>query len=142
MGGMCYPIKFKTMDNFQTLEDSLVPYEIALVLKQKDFNEPCFGFYDEGTLYLDKVNGAHEYYVLAPTYTQVLHWLRKTYNIEIIIADIEGMTYEGRLYAIEVIVDDEMEDDIIDLIPEDDDDWYLSYKDAHDEGIKIALDLI
>lgn len=131
------------MKDFKKLEDSLVSYEVALMLKQKNFDEPCFGFYDEGELYLDKVSGAHEYYVLAPTYTQVLDWLRSNYNIEIIIADIEGMEYKGRLYAIEVIVDDSLEEDIINIDPlGEDNDWYLSYRDAHDEGIKIALELI
>lgn len=130
------------MKDFKTLEESLVPYEIALVLKQKNFDEPCFGFYDEGDLFLDRVDGAHDYYVLAPTYSQVLDWLRRNHNIEIIIADIEGMEHSGRLYAIEVIVDDSLEDDIIEVSLGEDEDWYLSYRDAHDGGIKIALELI
>ena len=64
-----------------------VSYEIALKLKEKGFNEGCFGFYgDDGKLYFDGFieDGLNPVYSLAPLYQQVIDWLRdeKYINIE------------------------------------------------------------
>lgn len=52
-----------------------VPYEIALQLKEKGFNEDCFGCY-----YKDKTFAYHpdsDVYVDAPLYQQVIDWFRE-----------------------------------------------------------------
>ena len=64
-----------------------VPYEIALKLKEKGFNETCFGFYtNEGLLYSEgwgykKNNNVYETETLAPLYQQVFKWFRDKHNI-------------------------------------------------------------
>lgn len=71
-----------------------VPYETALQLKEKGFDEPCLAYYGNSTLTFDK----HEYlecdikanYILGwkkhvitltPLYQQVIDWLWNNYRI-------------------------------------------------------------
>jgi len=60
-----------------------VSYELALQLKEKGFNEDCFGCY-----YKDKTFAYHpdsDVYVDAPLYQQVIDWFREKHDLHIII---------------------------------------------------------
>jgi hypothetical protein len=59
------------------MEKEFIPYELALRMKELGFNEPCFGYYDEGgNLYTEMVE-----VLKAPLYQQVFRWFREKYNL-------------------------------------------------------------
>lgn len=78
------------------MNEDFVTYEIALKLKEKGFNEPCYGYYycnggnDSfevcGNGDCDFLNSKNQYRVAAPTISQVFKWLRNEKKIYIVIA--------------------------------------------------------
>lgn len=71
------------------MENLFVSYEIAKQLKEKGFNEPCLGYYNdhlnspklrirqtEGNQYFDQL-------YLAPIYQQVVDWFREKHNLHV-----------------------------------------------------------
>lgn len=79
-----------------------VSYDLALKLKEKGFDEPCFAYYD-GNYYLkDELQGLAYIYsnsnsfiknsekYTAPLYQQVIDWFREKYGIEIWITSMGG----------------------------------------------------
>lgn len=83
-----------------------VSKELAIKLKDKGFDRPCFGYYredkDEDILYLCETKG-NVYGCLkrlklgciihSPTIEQVLEWLRKEKNIHIVIDFTDDMVW-------------------------------------------------
>lgn len=84
-----------------------VPYEIALKLKEKGFNEPCFGAYyqddkelvplkwfDNNNLRVDLGK------ITAPLYQQVIDWFRRKHRLHLEVQSysnpikIQGLWYE------------------------------------------------
>ena len=69
------------------MKENFVPYEIALLAKQKDFNERCFNYYKENgelheiDLYYPKMMVRTE--CVAPLYQQLIDWLFEEYNMHI-----------------------------------------------------------
>lgn len=67
------------------MNEDFVTYELAVKLKEKGFDEPCYGYYhcnggnDSFELCGDRdfLNSKNQYRVAAPTIPQVLKWLRK-----------------------------------------------------------------
>jgi hypothetical protein len=67
-----------------------VPYEESLALKQLDFDEPCFRWYDErwgDDLQQDKFNTNKDLFMTdldcsAPLYQQAFRWFREKHNIQ------------------------------------------------------------
>lgn len=69
------------------------PFELAVKLKEKGFNEPCYGYYhcnggnDSfelcGNGDRDFLNSKNKYRIAAPTISQVLKWLRNTQNLHV-----------------------------------------------------------
>jgi hypothetical protein len=78
------------------MNEDFVTYELAVKLKEKGFNEPCYGYYHRdggdnsfevcGNGDCDFLNSKNQYRVAAPTITHVLNWLReeKCLHIEIL----------------------------------------------------------
>ena len=61
-----------------------VPYELALKLKEKEFNESCFQVYDSPySMIPDCEAGNNSTNVDAPLYQQVQDWFREKHNIHI-----------------------------------------------------------
>ena len=68
------------------MDKEFVPYEIALELKQLEFNEPCLGHYDnpENSVW---VTDSPPYYAnkenvcLSPLYQQAFRWFREKHNL-------------------------------------------------------------
>ena len=59
------------------MEKEFVPYELALRMKALGFDEPCFGYYDEGgNLYTEMVE-----VLKAPLYQQAFRFFRKQYKL-------------------------------------------------------------
>ena len=66
------------------IEKEFVPYEQAFALKQLGFNEPCFGYYIGGRLFItsDTVYNSTEIRVcIAPTFSQLFKWFREKYGL-------------------------------------------------------------
>lgn len=77
------------------MNEDFVPYELAVKLKEKGFDEPCYGYYycnggnDSfevcGNGDRDFLNSKNLYRVAAPTISQVLKWLREEKKIHIAV---------------------------------------------------------
>lgn len=69
--------------------EDYVSYEIAKLLKEKGFNEPCFYYYKDKVLMFSPIlKGRNSYQTdtySAPTHQMAMKWLRKKYNIYISI---------------------------------------------------------
>lgn len=69
------------------IEDKLVSFEVAKLLEEKGFDEPCRARYDhKGILYCEKYpiesSGAEMHNsILCPTQQMAMKWLRETHNI-------------------------------------------------------------
>src|SRR5690606_21849624 len=83
-----------------------IPYEIALKLKEKGFDEPCLGWYTNDTgielrrfdLRMSTCKNSDKTYcegVTAPLYQQVIDWFREKKNIHIqmIVTNDFGIYY-------------------------------------------------
>ena len=74
------------------MEKEFVPYNEALELKQLEFDEPCFGYYNitwhiqnelhfpEYGAIVDKWN-TESHLVSVPTYSQAFRWFREKYDL-------------------------------------------------------------
>lgn len=87
------------------MKEQFVPYEIALKLKEKGFDELVFGFYwtDNKDFVYDSPNRGkhHGVHLQAPLWQQVIDWLAETHNIDISTPpfwDAEGRSYSTILY--------------------------------------------
>lgn len=82
-----------------------VPYELAVKLKEKGFDEPCFGLFDNEEL---EYNGEERIFpfknfmpfvdtslVAAPLYQQVVDWLREKYRINTYANSLSLTGYYG-----------------------------------------------
>jgi hypothetical protein len=91
------------------MKEQFVPYEIALILKDKGFDELCLGYYREdaqkkdGSLYeyitpyeYDEVKECeHMIPVFAPLWQQVIDWLREKHSLDIMTRQLQ---LDGRSY--------------------------------------------
>ena len=77
------------------IEESFVSFEIAEMLKEKGFDEPCHCYYNTNSLSIYPVYGAKEDYTnsdfeedvyvcySAPTQQMACRWLREVHNIHV-----------------------------------------------------------
>lgn len=75
------------------MNEDIAPFELAVKLKEKGFDEPCYGYYhcnggnDSfelcGNGDCDFLNSKNKHRIAAPTISQVLKWLRNTYNLHV-----------------------------------------------------------
>jgi hypothetical protein len=75
-----------------------ISYEQALALKELGFNEPCFGYYDEGgNLYTEM-----QEYLLAPLYQQSFRWFREKHSLqhEIVYDMSDDLTNKVYVYIV------------------------------------------
>lgn len=76
------------------MEKEFVPYNPSLRLKAIDFNEPCFGYYNESTLSIEFIRNGNIFKetedsiyfkentsCLAPTFSQAFRWFRDEYKL-------------------------------------------------------------
>jgi hypothetical protein len=71
------------------MENEFIPYEQALALKELGFDEPCFGYYDEGgNLYTEMVE-----VLKAPLYQQAFRWFREKYGLNYVVVKAESWFY-------------------------------------------------
>lgn len=69
------------------MNEDFITYELAKKLKEKGFDYPCIGHYVNNKLYIAHYQNAfhsdNDESVDAPTISQVLKWLRNTYNLHV-----------------------------------------------------------
>ena len=75
------------------MNEDFAPFELAVKLKEKGFNEPCYGYYHRdggddsfelcGNGDCDFLNSKNKHRIAAPTISQVLKWLRNTQNLHV-----------------------------------------------------------
>lgn len=127
------------------MEKLFVPYEIALQLKEKGFNEPCFGVYTFSNLPAKRVSGVHINDLTihgnpsptsAPLYQQCTDWLREKYNLHI---DIEQGYYPTLWKEFEVEGKNNGADQIEIKSPIE---GYYDYYEALNKAIIEALKLV
>jgi hypothetical protein len=85
----------------EDLQKEFVPYELALRMKQLEFDEPCFSYYMNGILQPSLNVKDYSYFkemieinsniknfenVLAPLYQQAFRWFREEYNLSVSIS--------------------------------------------------------
>ncbi len=73
-------------------EELFVPFDLALIVKMLGFEEPCFNFYSthgngekhlqDQPIYCNKAGVSPN--VIAPLWTQVVDWLNKEHEIDVI----------------------------------------------------------
>ena len=69
------------------IKERYVNFEVASLLRDKGFNEPCRGVYEEKVLRIntlcDWFNSDFSEYVSAPTQAMACDWIEETFNISI-----------------------------------------------------------
>lgn len=76
------------------MNDLFIPYELAVIAKQRGFNEPCFKYYDDDKDFVNLQFGfecnntslldLEGNNISAPLKIQVINWLRDKHYIKII----------------------------------------------------------
>jgi hypothetical protein len=95
------------------MNKEFVPYEQAISLKELEFDEKCFSFYDsdrelyESEGYYKKGYNVSDEEVIAPLYQQAFRWFREKHNIEgfivPLISERKGISFEERVYEALII---------------------------------------
>ena len=88
------------------IEKDFIPYEEALALKELGFNEPCFGYFIAGQLFVtsDTVYNSLDIPVCkAPTFSQAFRWFRENHNLRCQINYIGGLINKTTWWDISVI---------------------------------------
>ena len=126
------------------ITEDFVSLEIAKLLKEKGFNEPCECFYDTEHNNIPLVNGwmnmsnsqleEREFLCYsAPTLQMAMKWLRKEHNIH--IAVIVSYHHIPRRYEAHIMKLENIDDFI--LHPQVD---FASYEEACEAAIKYCLE--
>lgn len=114
-----------------------IPYELALIAKEKGFDEPCLGLYHkDGMFVVEKTESHNQYYgqiCSAPLYQQIVDWFREKHNISIELhyqSGTDGWSYcyghnTGNWY-----------------FPEDTHEYYISWTKAIEKVFKKVFKLI
>lgn len=78
--------------------EDFVPYELAVKLNEKGFNEDCYTVYNTATMRIERSLTTWKGYkgvILAPTISQVLKWLRdRNIHIEPFLVNAETVQYK------------------------------------------------
>lgn len=137
------------------MKEQFVPYEIALTLNEKGFNEPCIASYNTtetfirdtydpvGTLFINSsfrvVNVAD--FIAAPLWQQVIDWLSDVHNIEVdaMRYTYSGGVYQGKCYMWFV---DQYDPKYNHELEEDDSHWILNERKAQGYDFKTKREAI
>lgn len=96
------------------LQEELVTHEVAKLAKEKEFNEKCYHYYQNGVLesdgYFTRYNKGVDSICSAPTQSLLQRWLREEKAIAIVLQpysyDIQRSTYT---WIYEIWVDNNFE---------------------------------
>lgn len=121
--------------------DDFVTYEISQKLKEKGFNEPCYGYYhlnggDDsfefcGNDSFDFLNSLNRFRIAAPFISQVLKWLREETKINV---NMRLYKENGWYYTIQNYKGEPLYSQLTNT-----DELYPSYEEAVLAGIEYVL---
>jgi hypothetical protein len=137
------------------MKEQFVTYEIAKQLKEKGFDEPCFGDYfhferhnqsildydeDRQKIITDNTDENITKY-LAPLWQQVIDWLSDVHNIEVdaLRYTYRGGVYQGKCYMWFV---DQYDPKYNHELEEDDSHWILNARKAQGYDFKTKREAI
>lgn len=125
------------------MNEDFTPFELAVKLREKGFDEPCYGYYhcnggnDSfelcGNGDCDFLNSKNQYRVAAPTISQVLKWLREKKKIHIEVMFIRPLHNRAKYYITDI---DGSRGNFMDVA----DASYETWEQATLAGIKYVLD--
>ena len=125
------------------MNEDFVTYELAVKLKEKGFNEPCYGYYhcnggnDSfelcGNGDRDFLNSKNKHRIAAPTISQVLKWLRKEKKLHIEVMFIRPLYNRAKYYITDI---DGSRGNFMDVA----DASYETWEQATLAGIEYVLD--
>jgi hypothetical protein len=125
------------------MNEDFVPFELAKKLKEKGFNEPCYGYYhcnggNEsfelcGNGNRDFLNSKNKHRIAAPTIPQVLKWLREEQKLHIEVMFIRPLRNRVKYYITDT---DGSRGDFMDVA----DEHYETWEQATLAGIEYVLD--
>lgn len=133
------------------MNEDFVTCELAVKLKEKGFDEPCYGYYrwyggnDSFELCGDRdfLNSKNQYRVAAHTIPQVLKWLRNTRKLFIypcVITDYQDDFHRDTTYWSFIVVNIESGDSIYREYERVTEKRYETYEEAALAGIEYVLD--
>lgn len=132
------------------IEEAYVSYEVAKLLKEKGFNEPCYGVYYEfktttefelltNPITYQRTNADNVYY--APTQALVMRWLRETHGLYFEFTPYvkeHNVMYDyvvlKQVYAHPILFDGELE------VKYNEDSKEHTYEEACEAAIKYCLE--
>ena len=129
------------------IKERYVNFEVASLLRDKGFNEPCRGVYEEKVLRIntlcDWFNSDFSEYVSAPTQSMACDWIEETFNISIEVyvgiigyrIEILNALKDPNIAASSIIHD--FDDNT--LCGDNSDGSWSSKKTAYNEAIKFVL---
>ena len=88
------------------MEKEFTPYELALALKELDFDEPCFNYYD-GDKNKNSINLGNGYvtkymvsdnFTIAPTFSQAFRFFREKYKLDKTIDSWTEQPMDGEIW--------------------------------------------
>lgn len=116
------------------IKERYVSFEVATLLRDKGFNEPCRGVYEEKVLRIntlcDWFNSDFSEYVAAPTQAMACDWLIENYKIHIDVSFVSGKGFVGS------ICDISNPDNTLYMVDTKD---YPSIEPVYNEALKLIL---
>ena len=126
------------------MKEQFVTYEITIKLKEKGFDEPCFGLYNIyetygqygiiniGDLHLTNVNRGFKgnNAIIAPLWQQVIDWLLETHKLYITITSCSQESWQFHI---------QKPGETLNTLWKED---FYSYREARQAAIEHALTLI
>jgi hypothetical protein len=89
-----------------SVDKEFAPYEEALALKELGFDQPCFGYFILGQLFVTSDTVYNSLCIpvcKAPTYSQAFRWFREKHNLRCQINYIGGLINKTTWWDISVI---------------------------------------
>ena len=125
------------------MNEDFVTYELAVKLKEKGFDAPCYGYYhcnggnDSfelcGNGDRDFLNSKNKHRIAAPTIPQVLKWLREEQKLHVEVMFIRPLHNIVKYYITDV---DGSRGDFMDVA----DEHYETWEQATLAGIEYVID--
>ena len=118
------------------IKETYCSYEVAKLLKEKGFHEPCIATYNSTTKNFQVEEIYEDWtihwkgYISAPTLQMAMKWLREIYGIDIVIEISDPSVNDRKYYC--VIWNKNNDSYILDL--------FDSYEDAVETALKYCLE--
>lgn len=118
------------------IKESYCSFEVAKLLKEKGFHEPCIATYNSTTKNFQVEEIYEDWtihwkgYISAPTLQMAMKWLREVHNIDICVFPYQA-DYISYSYKVKIYKNKEIYLTITDS---------KTYEDAVEEALKYCLD--